>query len=100
MFKRKTKKTLKVKTSTPPAPPTSGSNVKKPCPYETPCGWCTKWDKKCDKKPYKRGLRVKINPIDDALTLPCLNCESYEYGDLKCPTCKENDFKYFEAKRS
>ena len=20
------------------------------CTYETPCGWCTKWDKKCDKK--------------------------------------------------
>ena len=20
------------------------------CPYETPCGWCTKWDKKCDNK--------------------------------------------------
>ena len=20
------------------------------CVYETPCGWCTKWDKKCDKK--------------------------------------------------
>ena len=20
------------------------------CMYETPCGWCTKWDKKCDKK--------------------------------------------------
>ena len=20
------------------------------CNYETPCGWCTKWDKKCDKK--------------------------------------------------
>lgn len=20
------------------------------CAYETPCGWCTKWDKKCDKK--------------------------------------------------
>lgn len=20
------------------------------CKYETPCGWCTKWDKKCDKK--------------------------------------------------
>ena len=20
------------------------------CIYETPCGWCTKWDKKCDKK--------------------------------------------------
>lgn len=20
------------------------------CTYETPCGWCTKWDKKCDEK--------------------------------------------------
>ena len=20
------------------------------CAYETPCGWCTKWDKKCDMK--------------------------------------------------
>ena len=20
------------------------------CIYETPCGWCTKWDKKCDCK--------------------------------------------------
>jgi hypothetical protein len=20
------------------------------CTYKTPCGWCAKWDKKCDKK--------------------------------------------------
>ena len=20
------------------------------CVYETPCGWCSKWDKKCDSK--------------------------------------------------
>lgn len=20
------------------------------CIYETPCGWCSKWDKKCDTK--------------------------------------------------
>ena len=20
------------------------------CTYETPCGWCAKWDKKCDRK--------------------------------------------------
>lgn len=51
------------KPTPPPPPPTSGSNavkpnpnyvppasVKKSCPYELPCGWCTKWDKKCDKK--------------------------------------------------
>lgn len=32
-------------------PPNVGSSVqrpKKPCTYETPCGWCSKWDKKCD----------------------------------------------------
>ena len=35
------------------------------CTYETPCGWCTKWDKKCDKKigcgneKPQRGLRAK-----------------------------------------
>ena len=34
-------------------PPNTGSSVqspRKPCAYETPCGWCTKWDKQCDKK--------------------------------------------------
>jgi hypothetical protein len=34
-------------------PPNVGSSVqhpKKPCTYETPCGWCTKWDKECDRK--------------------------------------------------
>lgn len=36
----------------PPMPP-----VKEPklsatsnCTYSTPCGWCTKWDKECDRK--------------------------------------------------
>ena len=65
MFKRKKKKTgcetPKFRRPTaplmppvkPPNPPTSGSNAAKPnnpCAYETPCGWCAKWDKKCDKK--------------------------------------------------
>lgn len=49
-------------------PPNVGSSVQRPkqhCTYETPCGWCTKWDKKCDKKvgcvddKPKRGLRAK-----------------------------------------
>ena len=73
MFKRKKKKTgcetpefrskVPMPPVKPPKPPTSGSNAVKPnpnyvppasvkrsCPYELPCGWCTKWDKKCDKK--------------------------------------------------
>lgn len=75
MFKRKKKKTgcetpeyrcLTMPPVKPPKPPTSGSNAFKSspvtilsnnigtveiiCHYETPCGWCAKWDKKCDKK--------------------------------------------------
>ena len=37
------------------------------CVYETPCGWCSKWDKKCDKKITERGQRAKCNPVDDAI---------------------------------
>jgi hypothetical protein len=40
------------------------------CTYETPCGWCTKWDKKCDEKPYKRSVKVKVNPIDHTISIP------------------------------
>ena len=68
----------------PPSPPTSGSNAVKPsnvgssvqrskqfCPYETPCGYCTKWDKKCDKKiGPERGQRANINPVDDTVDEP------------------------------
>lgn len=37
------------------------------CVYETPCGWCSKWDKKCDKSILERGQRIKVNPVDDAM---------------------------------
>lgn len=25
-------------------------NINGICNYETPCGWCSKWDKKCDNR--------------------------------------------------
>lgn len=37
------------------------------CVYETPCGWCSKWDKKCDKKIKERGQRTERNPVDDTM---------------------------------
>lgn len=41
------------------------------CTYSTPCGWCAKWDKKCDKKiGPERGQRANINPVDDAIDEP------------------------------
>lgn len=29
------------------------------CPYETPCGWCSKWDKKCDNKIGNKNVLTK-----------------------------------------
>ena len=42
------------------------------CVYETPCGWCSKWDKECDKKMYSKSYRIKnpkpITSVDDDST--------------------------------
>ena len=78
------------------------------CIYSTPCGWCAKWDKKCDKKigcgddKPQRGLRANIGVYDDAMNPcvtyePCQYCESHEYSDPKCPTCRKENYKFFEA---
>lgn len=61
-------------------------NISGICTYETPCGWCTKWDKKCDKKIPERGLRVKINPVDDYSGPTRTNeiCKSEEDHQWEC----------------
>jgi hypothetical protein len=76
------------------------------CIYSTPCGWCTKWDKKCDKKigcgeKPERGLRVKGNFMEDAINFSygkCFDCK-YEVGCNK-ECSPENNFKYFEPKET
>lgn len=46
------------------------------CTYSTPCGWCCKWDKKCDKKigcsndKPQKGLRAEDNMCDDECSVP------------------------------
>ena len=37
------------------------------CIYETPCGWCSKWDKKCDPKQFKHELKNSLNLADEDL---------------------------------
>jgi hypothetical protein len=66
--------TPKFRKPTAPPPP-SVPPVRTACTYKTPCGWCTKWDKKCDKKigcgneKPQRGLRANANMYDDAMDL-------------------------------
>ena len=51
--------------------PNDISTIEIMCQYETPCGWCCKWDKKCDKKiGPERGQRANINPVDDTVDEP------------------------------
>lgn len=44
------------------------------CVYSTPCGWCCKWDKKCDKKIVcddekpQRGLRAQAGLYEEAMS--------------------------------
>lgn len=60
------------------------------CTYETPCGWCTKWDKECDMK-----IEKKEKPYAD-LFKPCYDCL---YSFVSSPLCNEcnieNGFKGF-----
>ena len=34
------------------------------CVYETPCGWCSKWDKKCDNMCRKCYARKTVPYVD------------------------------------
>ena len=70
------------------------------CTYETPCGWCTKWDKKCDRKIPERGLRAKANIIDETAR-PCYECDKVGWDMPECKECNTaNGFKYFEGKKT
>jgi len=37
------------------------------CTYRTPCGWCSKWDKHCDKKEGPEAQKTSVNFDGDKL---------------------------------
>lgn len=103
--------------TTPPSPPTSGSNAVKPnqnyilpnnikvitdtCPLLTPCCWCTKWDKKCDKKiggypTIAEPVRTKVESNEG---LSCYKCKHHDSISSVCSDCHPI-FKNFEAKEN
>lgn len=89
-------KTPEYRRPTPPPKPNPNyipPPVRIACYYKTPCGWCIKWDKKCDKKIPERGLRAKANLIEDALE----NTEKeYVKEVITNKTCKsEEDHEWY-----
>ena len=76
------------------------------CTYSTPCGWCTKWDKKCDKKIPERGLRAKCNFIEDAIdSSDAMNVIDQAIDEIKLlenviETTKHPDIDYVRFRKS
>ena len=75
-------------------------NVTGICTYETPCGWCTKWDKKCDMKiGHNSTTTVQTSsPERSALGLSCYKCKHFK-PDTICYDCHPI-FKNFELKEN
>ena len=48
------------------------------CIYETPCGWCSKWDKKCDRKQFKHEPKNSLNLADEDLKNSIYDAEAKE----------------------
>lgn len=67
------------------------------CVYKTPCGWCAKWDKKCDKK---IGSSQSSKEKYGELVKPCYDCDHKGWDVPQCKECNtSNGFKYFERKK-
>ena len=83
-------------------------NINGICQYETPCGYCIKWDKKRDKKigcenTENSKEEFAINYLGKLVKSdnPCLECVHYGWNMLQCRECKHprNNYKCFERKK-
>lgn len=86
-------------------PPASVKSVKVVCVYETPCGWCTKWDKKCDKKiggyPTVSDQVQKKVVFERSPAPACSDCIHFTSISSICSDCGAgNDYKHFKAKEN
>lgn len=59
------------------------------CNYITPCGWCEKWDKKCDLKVKEENKNVKP-VIQDKNKCVYYNIKGYCMGTKEHETCELN----------
>lgn len=75
------------------------TNTTNRCSYETPCGWCAKWDKKCDKKIGcdTTGVEPVRKKAESNEGLSCYKCRNYDSISSDCLDCHPI-FKNFEAK--
>lgn len=73
------------------------------CTYSTPCGWCAKWDKKCDKKiggyPTVSDKVQKKTVFKTPNASPCSSCTENAKIFSLCAECGgAPDYKLFKSK--
>lgn len=49
------------------------------CVYETPCGWCSKWDKKCDQRTTEQKHEKKNSIFDTTTNKTCQSESDHEW---------------------
>ena len=54
------------------------------CIYETPCGWCSKWDKKCDKLLDTNEQPQSIEILKEIIELENQICKSDSDHEWEC----------------
>lgn len=60
------------------------------CAYETPCGWCSKWDKECDKK-----INKPTEFANDLSTATVKKCESESDHEWECIALSTDRIHYW-----
>ena len=69
------------------------------CIYETPCGWCTKWDKKCDEKISDLHTKAYDYLMQTSTNKICQTEEDHQWeccgmstagSDYRCKICGEH----------
>lgn len=62
------------------------------CVYETPCGWCSKWDKECDRK-----INKPIESVKDFATITGVvkKCESELDHEWECGAISTDGTHYW-----
>lgn len=58
------------------------------CVYETPCGWCSKWDKECDKKIHKP--TESVNDLSTHIIKKCESESDHEWEGCSISTTEIN----------
>ena len=71
--------------------------------YETPCGWCSKWDKKCDKIAVKKPISNIDKSVDNVncdheweICITNISSAGQIYRCRKCGATKTEPYSFLD----